>query len=460
MGMRVFRKGVVGASVLALVLSGIAVSANADDITDQDIEKAQENEKATQNDIASTEVRLAELSANANDLRISAAQAQAASITAQQQLAEAITEAMDAQDAANKANLEVEAARAELSRVSLTIYRKGAFSLSGADYIMGAKSFQEANARSDAYRILNKKTNRDFERLQAVETVAQTLQKRADDKAKRQQDAAALVEENAAAAAQASQNVETQVAAIEQERTTLIDKLAQQKGTTAELIREQQDQREAAARAAAEEKARQLMQEAERKAAQKAEEEAKRQAAAQQSADAARREAERQEAAKRRAEQEERERKERERQAEESKRKETTPPRTTPRTPSQPTPAPVPPASGTGQQLVAYARQFIGSPYVWGGTTPAGWDCVGFTHYVFSHFGYSTPRRTGQTVGQFWGGYTIVPASQRQPGDLMWWPGHTGIYTGNGMHIAAWNPSMGTQERAVWGNPTYIRILK
>ncbi|WP_261795451.1 hypothetical protein [Flaviflexus massiliensis] len=41
----------------------------------------------------------------------------------------------------------------------------------------------------------------------------------------------------------------------------------------------------------------------------------------------------------------------------------------------------------------------------------------------------------------------------------MWWPGHLGIYTGNGMHIAAWNPSMGTQESAVWGSPTYFRVF-
>ena len=116
--------------------------------------------------------------------------------------------------------------------------------------------------------------------------------------------------------------------------------------------------------------------------------------------------------------------------------------------------------SGVGSQIVAYARQFAGVRYVWGGTNPSsGWDCVGFTHYVYAHFGRETPRRTGGRLGQFWGGYKVVPASQRQPGDLMWWPGHTGIYTGNNMHIAAWNPSMGTQERKVWGSPVYLRIV-
>ncbi|MGV4290746.1 NlpC/P60 family protein [Trueperella pyogenes] len=117
------------------------------------------------------------------------------------------------------------------------------------------------------------------------------------------------------------------------------------------------------------------------------------------------------------------------------------------------------PTSGSGQDLVDFARRFVGSPYVWGGVSPTtGWDCVGFVWYVHKNFGIETPRRTGQSVSQFWGAYQQVPASQARPGDVMWWPGHVGIYTGNGKHIAAWNPSMGTQEKAVWGNPVYLRV--
>ncbi|MGV9196790.1 NlpC/P60 family protein [Arcanobacterium canis] len=115
--------------------------------------------------------------------------------------------------------------------------------------------------------------------------------------------------------------------------------------------------------------------------------------------------------------------------------------------------------STIGSSVVSYARQFEGVPYVWAGTSPnTGWDCVGFIWYVYQKFGITTPRRTGSYVNQFWGDYRQVPASQARPGDVLWWPGHVGLYTGNGMHIAAWNPSMGTQERAVWGNPVYLRI--
>ncbi|WP_394262677.1 C40 family peptidase, partial [Trueperella sp.] len=138
----------------------------------------------------------------------------------------------------------------------------------------------------------------------------------------------------------------------------------------------------------------------------------------------------------------------------------TTPaPRPTTPPPPPVTPPVAPPQGTNGQAVVNYARQFVGSPYVWGGTSPtSGWDCVGFVWYVYQKFGHTTPRRTGSYVGQYWSAYSQVPASQAQPGDIMWWPGHVGIYTGNGMHIAAWNPSMGTQERAVWGSPVYLRV--
>lgn len=111
--------------------------------------------------------------------------------------------------------------------------------------------------------------------------------------------------------------------------------------------------------------------------------------------------------------------------------------------------------SGRGSTVVAVARSYAGAPYVWGGTSPAGWDCVGFVNYVYAQSGVGV-RLSSSAYPNV--GY-VVSASQAQPGDLMWWPGHLGIYTGNGMHIAAWNPSMGTQEAAVWGSPVYFRVF-
>ncbi|MDP9801168.1 cell wall-associated NlpC family hydrolase [Arcanobacterium wilhelmae] len=110
---------------------------------------------------------------------------------------------------------------------------------------------------------------------------------------------------------------------------------------------------------------------------------------------------------------------------------------------------------GSGNSaVVSIARQYSGAPYRSGGATPAGWDCSGFTSYVFAQAGIHLPRTSGaqRSAG------TVIPASQARPGDLVWWPGHVGIYTGNGQHIAARNPAAGTYEGPVYGNPTYVRV--
>lgn len=116
--------------------------------------------------------------------------------------------------------------------------------------------------------------------------------------------------------------------------------------------------------------------------------------------------------------------------------------------------AAAPATAGGYSNVVAIARQYSGAPYVSGGTTPAGWDCSGFTSYVYAQAGVSLPRTSGAQLNA---GYR-VSASEARPGDLVWWPGHVGIYTGNGQHIAARNPSAGTAEGPVYGNPVYVRI--
>ncbi|MFC7404794.1 C40 family peptidase [Georgenia alba] len=113
------------------------------------------------------------------------------------------------------------------------------------------------------------------------------------------------------------------------------------------------------------------------------------------------------------------------------------------------------PASGIGAQIVAIARQYIGTPYVYGGSTPAGFDCSGFTQYVFAQVGISLPRSSSAQYGS---GY-VVSAAEAQPGDLIWAPGHVGIYTGNGQHIAARNPSTPLTEGPIYlSNPVFIRV--
>ncbi len=89
-----------------------------------------------------------------------------------------------------------------------------------------------------------------------------------------------------------------------------------------------------------------------------------------------------------------------------------------------------------GAAVVALARQYVGTPYRYGGKAPGGFDCSGFTSYIYGQMGVSL---SSSSAGQYGAGRQ-VSAAEAQPGDLVWWPGHVGIYTGNGQHIAARNP--------------------
>ena len=95
-------------------------------------------------------------------------------------------------------------------------------------------------------------------------------------------------------------------------------------------------------------------------------------------------------------------------------------------------------SSAAASGLAAIAYTGIGHPYVWGGTTPSGWDCSGFTQWVYAQAGISIPRVNAWTA--------MKPTSTPVPGDLVMQNGgaHVGIYVGNGMMISALNPSQGT----------------
>lgn len=96
--------------------------------------------------------------------------------------------------------------------------------------------------------------------------------------------------------------------------------------------------------------------------------------------------------------------------------------------------------SGNGASIAAYALQFVGNPYVSGGTSLTnGADCSGFTQSVFAKFGISLPRTSGAqgSVGKG------VSYSEARAGDIIYYSGHVGIYIGGGKIVHAANPGKG-----------------
>ena len=97
-------------------------------------------------------------------------------------------------------------------------------------------------------------------------------------------------------------------------------------------------------------------------------------------------------------------------------------------------------AAGSGQAVVDYACQFIGNPYVWGGTSLTnGADCSGFVQSVYAHFGVSLPRTSAEMRSAGRG----VSYAEALPGDIVCYNGHVGIYMGNGQIVNAINSRKG-----------------
>lgn len=128
-------------------------------------------------------------------------------------------------------------------------------------------------------------------------------------------------------------------------------------------------------------------------------------------------------------------------------------PATTPAPATKPAnPAPPPPPAAGG--VLAIAARYLGTPYVYGGATPAGFDCSGFTMYVFAQVGISLPRSAAAQQA------AATPVSSPQPGDLVFfgYPAyHVGIYAGNGMMYDSPRTGLSVSLRSIWGGASYGR---
>lgn len=115
-------------------------------------------------------------------------------------------------------------------------------------------------------------------------------------------------------------------------------------------------------------------------------------------------------------------------------------------------------SSGSGSSVVSYATQFVGNPYVWGGTSlTSGADCSGFVQSVYANFGVSLPRTSYEQQNA---GYEVSYADA-QPGDLICYGGHVAIYMGNGQIVHASNARDGIKvsDNAAYRTITSVRRL-
>ena len=103
-------------------------------------------------------------------------------------------------------------------------------------------------------------------------------------------------------------------------------------------------------------------------------------------------------------------------------------------------------------QVAAVAQQYIGTPYVYGGSNPSGFDCSGFVLFVYAQFGVSLPHSVSGSAAAG----TRISRDAAVPGDLVILPGHSGIYMGGGMFIDSPDYGRTIQVRPIYEDDYYI----
>ncbi len=130
--------------------------------------------------------------------------------------------------------------------------------------------------------------------------------------------------------------------------------------------------------------------------------------------------------------------------------------RTTTKAAAAPAPAVTGDLSSSRANVMAVAARYVGTPYRYGGTTPSGFDCSGFVQYVFAQVGVSLPRTSSAQAGAA----VRISRSEAQPGDLVFMPGHIGIYAGGNLMYDSPTTGKSVSKREMWSSDFgFYRVL-
>ena len=436
--------GVVTTAVVALACT-LAPSVLADPVDQSDIDRSKASERSTSTSIASLEAQLAEQSTTLEQAQIRAQVANEDYLTAVDDLSTATTEAQTAQTNADTAASSTAAARSDLGSIVVQTYQESGNPLDPLTPYLTSESLADLADADVALDRAGENNNARVQNVEALQSVAASMQSIADQKVRDKESAATSAETAKSDAEAAARDAQSAVSTTQTNRQNLITQLAAQRNTTVELETQYQNQVEA------ERKAR------EEAAAQAAAKEASQKAAAdlaqKQAAEAAARPQETSPAPQEQAP-----------QPEPTYQAPAQDPATTsqpepeasddegyaPAPAPEPEPTPAPSYSGNAASTaISTAMSYLGTPYVWAGESAAGLDCSGLTMVSYEAAGVYLTHSSRVQYGQG----TQVPLDAAQPGDLVFWSSdgsqsgiyHVAIYLGDDQMIEA--PTFGMTVR-------------
>lgn len=449
-------------STVAVVLASMVLSANpvafADGPSQDDINKSKQKEASTSASIASLEARLATLKANTENATMKAQIATEDYLQSLDALNKAKAATAAARAKATAATKQTHQARKTLSDVVVQTYQDGGNPFDIVSPYLTGRSLGDIASQKAALDRAGENTDAKLQKVQALQSVATTMEGIAAQKESAQRTATQKTEatKNAAqAAANAAQAAQSQATS---QRANLISQLAAQRNTTVALETQRQEQLEQAEQNRKNEEARKQAQQAAAQAKAKEEQEKQNEAKAKETASPTPSQPDPQPSQTTVPNPAPSQTTTPEPAPSPSETSQPAPapapepepaPAPTPEPDPEPEPDPTPAPSGGADVAIAKAYTFIGVDYVWGGESYSGVDCSGLAMLSWAAAGVSL---THSSRAQYWEG-THVSLDSVQPGDLIFWSSdgsagsiyHVAIYLGNDQMIEA--PTFGVPVR-------------